>query len=123
MKTYFLDALTNHYADFEGRANRPQFWWFQWWYFVTFVVLIFLMILGLVFENMFLGIGSLLGMGAFFVGTLIPSIAICVRRLHDINFSGWWILLNLIGPGQLVLLIFYCLPTVDENNQFGRPSL
>lgn len=118
MKTYFLDVILNHYADFKGRATRKQFWLFQLWGAITFVLLLGCLVLAGIWESQPLAWGSVIGMLLLFVGTLIPNIAIHVRRLHDIDFSGWWLLLNLISLGQFVILIFCCLPSVDEGNRF-----
>lgn len=118
MKTYFLDVLKNQYADVEGCATRTQYWMFTLWWMLILVILLGLMTLGESIDNQFLAWTGLIGSLVFSVFTLVPNVAIAVRRLHDINFSGWWYLLNLINPGGLVLLIFYCLPTVLEGNRY-----
>lgn len=54
------------------------------------------------------------------LATIVPGIAICVRRLHDINKSGWSYLLGLIPiAGTIILLVFFCTDSVNENNQYG----
>ena len=80
------------YADFSGRAGRPEYWWF-----VLFLVLVSL---GLsLFSNLLSGLFSL--------ATLVPSIAAATRRLHDTNRSGWWQLIALVPLiGLIVLIVF-----------------
>ena len=51
---------------------------------------------------------------------IVPGLVICVRRLHDINKSGWFILIGLIpAVGGIILLVFMCMNSVDEGNQYG----
>lgn len=86
--TYFLEAFTKNYANFKGRSRRREYWGFALWYCVIFLVSIVLAILT--------GIGTLL-LGAFIIITIVPSIALTVRRLHDINLSGWFALFLLVS--------------------------
>ena len=80
------------YADFSGKATRPEFWWY--------VLFIFLVSFILAFVSPLLG-------GIFSLATLIPSIAVTTRRLHDTNRSGWWQLIGLVPiVGFIVLLVF-----------------
>jgi uncharacterized membrane protein YhaH (DUF805 family) len=54
------------------------------------------------------------------LGLLLPNLAVTVRRLHDTDRSGWWILLGLIPViGTIVLLVFYVQPGTAGSNQFG----
>jgi len=69
-----------------------------------------------------MGVNLLLG--AYTLATFIPSLAVTVRRLHDINRSGWWLLIGLIPLGGLVLLIFVCLDSNPGPNEYGpNPKL
>lgn len=79
------------YADFSGRAPRAEYWWFVLAIIVAFVVLT-------IVESM-LGINRMV-MGVYgplvvllWLATLVPQIAVAVRRLHDTNRSGWWLLI------------------------------
>ena len=91
----FQDAIRTcltKYADFSGRATRPEYWWF-----VLFVVL------GGILLSL---ISSILG-GVFSLATLLPSLAAATRRLHDTQRSGWWQLIGLVPViGVIVLLVF-----------------
>lgn len=93
------------YADFNGRAKRPEYWWFALFCFIV---------------SMALGIvGDTLSM-AFSLVTLLPSLAVGTRRLHDINKSGWFQLLWLIPIlGWLVLIYFLAQEGGTESNQYG----
>ena len=115
------------YADFQGRARRSEYW--LWVLFIV-VVSTVLNVLGGAMGGGAVdptnpmgaysspaGIVSLL----FSLATLVPSIAVGVRRLHDTNRSGWWILIGLIPIlGWLVLLVFYVLPGTVGPNKFGE---
>lgn len=105
------------YADFSGRARRKEYW-----FFVLFFVLVSI---GLAIVDTLLGTYSetrqvgLFG-GVFGLGSLIPALALGVRRLHDIGRSGWWLLLMLLPlVGTIVLLVFALLDSQPGDNRFG----
>ncbi len=101
---YYTDVLKNHYFDFEGRATRKQFWMFT---LINFVIAVAIGLINSFMDNNLSILSSL-----YSLAVLIPSIAIAVRRLHDIRMSGWWLLLALIPViGWVILLIFYVTPT------------
>ena len=91
----FQDAIRtclSKYADFTGRATRPEYWWF-----VLFVVLV----------SAALSLISPILSGIFSLATLLPSVAAATRRLHDTNRSGWWQLICFIPViGLIVILVF-----------------
>ncbi|MBS7782526.1 DUF805 domain-containing protein, partial [Providencia stuartii] len=66
-----------------------------------------------------LGIVALVLLMIYCVAILIPSLAVTVRRLHDIDKSGWWYLLTFIPFGGLVIFVFTCLDGTPGNNRFG----
>ena len=80
------------YANFSGRAPRAEYWW----YMLLLVVLAIVAMIGdsLIGMSLFGPYGPLYALVLF--GTLIPSLAVAVRRLHDTNRSGWWLLLPAI---------------------------
>jgi uncharacterized membrane protein YhaH (DUF805 family) len=101
------------YATFSGRAARPEFWWFALFLLGANIVL------GLIDNAIFWGDTQVLG-PLFTLATIIPAIAVSVRRLHDIGKSGWWVLLHLIPIiGFLVMLYFYVQPTEPGENEYG----
>ena len=126
MKKYYLDILTNKYADFNGRARRKEYW--MWTLYYT-VILLFAMVLdnalGLNFELL----GQNLGYGWLYVTIgithLIPGLAIVVRRLHDVGKSGWFYLIILIPLiGFIWILVLFCTDGVKEDNKWGsNPKL
>jgi uncharacterized membrane protein YhaH (DUF805 family) len=95
------------YADFNGRAARPEFWWF-----VLFQVIL-MAVLGMV-HQMLSSLASL--------ALLVPALAVGARRLHDIGKSGWLQLLGLIPlVGWIILIYWACQPGSPEANQYGAP--
>ena len=95
------------YADFNGRAARPEFWWFVLAQIVVSLIL-----------NTIL---PLLG-GLFSLAVLVPSIAVGSRRLHDIGKSGWLQLLGLIPIVGWIILIYWAAQPGDASaNQYGSP--
>lgn len=114
---WFLEALTKKYATFEGRARRSEYW-----YFVLFCVLAIVAlaivdsIAGTFSEEAEIGLFS----GLFVLATFVPSLAVMVRRLHDTDRSGWWVLINLVPlVGAVVLLVFTVLDSQPGANRFG----
>ena len=113
---WFTEALKK-YAVFSGRSRRKEYW-----YFVLFTVLISIalsIIDGLTgtYESS-AGVGLLSGI--FSLGILIPSIAVSVRRLHDIDRTGWWILISLVPIiGWIVLLVFHVQDSTPSTNRYG----
>lgn len=100
--------------DFKGVASRPQYWY------AVLINFVILLVLSLIFSGT-----TDEGFGNDWISTiysliiLIPSISITVRRLHDINKSGWFYLLELIPlVGSFIVLIFTCLKTVEVNNRW-----
>ncbi len=122
-KRYFLDTLKYRYAQFHGRASRSEFWYFMLFYLLIDIVLVFI---DLLIVDPMLGITpDQAGQGGvleiiFALAMLIPSIALAVRRLHDIGKSGWWYLIGFIPlVGALVLLYFFVLDSQPGTNQYG----
>ena len=96
---------------FSGRSTRRDYWM------AVLFNIIFAFVLGIVAGIIKMPFLSLI----YSVAAIIPGWALGVRRLHDINKSGWFLLLPLIPlVGAIILLVFYCLPSVDEDNRFGE---
>ena len=114
---WFLEALTKKYATFEGRARRSEYWYFVLFYFLAIVVLAIVDVtVGTYNEEV--GVGLLSGL--FGLATIVPSLAVTVRRLHDTDRSGWWVLLELVPfIGWLVVLVFTVLDSQPGANRFG----
>ncbi|WP_295703177.1 DUF805 domain-containing protein [Haemophilus sputorum] len=116
--TYFIEAFTKNYVNFKGRARRKEYWGFTLFYALIFAIL---------GAFAFTGIGVILFLVVFVV-TLPPSISLTVRRLHDINLSGWFTLYMLIMLipviGEVIAIIISIVIGVvqgsAESNKFGE---
>ena len=121
------------YLEFSGRSRRKEFWMYVLFQVILLVIASFV--------DVALGYGKVdtyaqatEGYAAGFsvnsqgpaviivaLALLIPSIAVAVRRLHDTDRSGWWILIGLIPlVGAIVLIVFYCLEGTAGPNRFGE---
>lgn len=111
-------TVLKKYAVFSGRARRKEFWSFALTHFIFYMLLS--------------GIDRLIGnaleletpmpilSSIYSLAVLIPSLAVSVRRLHDIGKSGWWLLLSLIPClGSLILLIFFLQNSQPGTNEYG----
>lgn len=105
------------YAEFSGRSSRSEYWLFTLFYVLTYLLLA--AVGSVLFGADKWGILS----GIFALGSMIPSIAVTVRRLHDSNRSGWnyfWLLLPIIGG--IILLVFMCMRGTPGPNSYGMPD-
>ena len=104
----------HRYAQFGGRSNRGAFWFWQLDNFLIGLAL------GIVDAALFGSNGASVLDGLWVLVTIIPSFALSARRLHDIDKSGWWILLSFIPLiGWIVLLVWYCRAPDPQPNRFG----
>jgi uncharacterized membrane protein YhaH (DUF805 family) len=115
---WFQAALRN-YANFEGRAGRKEYWYFVLFYLLIAVALV----LVLRMSGAPRGIQRVI-LGLFALAFLLPQLSVSVRRLHDLNWSGWWVLIAFIPYlGGLVLFVAYLCPGTAGPNRFGaEPS-
>ena len=115
----FLTVL-RRWNDFDGRSARREYWMY------TLVLIIISFVLGIL-DGIILGEAALsqfLTFGnVFSLATLVPSISVSVRRLHDIDKSGWWLLLAFTGIGILVLIYWACVASDEVENRYGSPLL
>jgi uncharacterized membrane protein YhaH (DUF805 family) len=94
--------ILEKYADFTGRAPRPELWWYLLGLLVAYLVVgIVESILGI--HHMVVGLYGPLST-LLWLATIVPSIAVGVRRLHDVNRPGWWILLPLIPECLMIVM-------------------
>ncbi|MDH6222616.1 DUF805 domain-containing protein [Streptomyces pseudovenezuelae] len=110
--SWFIEALKK-YAVFSGRARRKEYWNFALFVGIIYIVLL---VIALASKQT-----ALLGLaGAFYLGVLIPSLAVGVRRLHDTGRSGWWLLFGIVPiAGAITLLVFACSDSTPGPNQYG----
>lgn len=113
---WYLKVL-KQYADFNGRARRKEYWMFVLFNMIFSIVAMILdNILGIAIG----GIGYGLLYGLYVLAVLIPSIAVAVRRLHDIGKSGWMILISLIPLiGAIWLLVLLVTDSNSGENEYG----
>ena len=113
---WYLEVLRK-YAVFGGRARRKEYWYFVLFNIIISIVLAVVdRVTGTFSQEAGMG---LLG-GIYTLAVLIPGIAVSVRRLHDTNRSGWWILIALIPLiGAIVLLFFMVQDSEPGVNQYG----
>ena len=113
-----LGCITERYAQFSGRAQRMEYWSFT---LVSFVVQIG--VVSIVSSRIFGDLFTFIMFIVFF-GLLIPHAAVGVRRLHDTNRSGWWILIPLIPLiGGIWFIVLCCFKGDEGENQFGPDPL
>ena len=115
-QTAVRTVLQQKYADFNGRAPRSEYWWWVLGYAIAYIAAAI--------------IGSILGRIGMFLpllvvlAVIIPTIAVGIRRLHDIDKSGWWLLLGLVPfVGGLILIYFFVQKGTTGPNQFGEDQL
>ena len=107
--SWYIEVL-KRYAVFNGRASRPEYW-----YFVLFNLLITIV---LIIIDAVLSFGLLNTI--YSLAVLIPSLAVGVRRLHDTDRSGWWIFIGVIPLiGAIILIIFLATEGGYGDNRFG----
>jgi uncharacterized membrane protein YhaH (DUF805 family) len=109
-------AVLKKYAEFSGRARRKEYWMF---FLFNVIILIVLSVLDSMFGTVSAQYGMGMLTGLYALATLVPNIAVTIRRLHDTDRSGWWILLGLIPLVGIVLLVFMCLEGTRGDNRFG----
>ena len=139
MQDFF--TVVRRWKDFSGRSSRKEFWMFNLWYLVLFTLL------AAADAWVFGEVGGLGGQsyefdgGATFDGDvtveihplnfanlftlilLLPGLAVAVRRLHDVNRTGWWCLLYFTLIGMIPLLYWFVRKSDDGENRFGAAQL
>lgn len=120
-----LKCIAN-YSIFSGRATRSEYWYwrlFVWTGFLfTMTIDSFIIVF---FDGIIVGDLTVaewkfaIVTWMFWVITILPDLAVSVRRLHDINKSGWWLLIGLTGIGILLILFWAIQPSSEEGNTYG----
>ena len=118
-----VKTVLGKYATFSGRATRPEYWW---WVLATIILYV---ILGVIDGAL---VAPMMGYESFApdavqplsviasLALLLPNLAVAVRRLHDTDRSGWWLLISFIPIiGTLVLIYFLALRGTQGSNRFG----
>lgn len=117
---HFINVLKK-YATFSGRATRSEYWYFVLIYSIIYTILMGIDFAIGTFSKQLMGNGSFLGFlsTAYSLVLFLPSLAVTVRRLHDINKSGWWILLIFVPIIGFILLVVYLCTNSKEDNKYG----
>ena len=107
------------YIDWNGRASRSEFWYFQLFLFILYFIAgqIDSFVLGTELGQ--IGITYTIVL----LGTMLPAICATIRRLHDVDRSGWWSLISLTCIGIIPLLIWEASPGSSDSNQYGEDPL
>ena len=112
-----IKSCFKKFATFEGRASRSEFWWFQLFYMMVVLVAVIL-------DGLLVG-GNMESAGALEIVSqlilLLPALAVTARRLHDVDKSGWWMLIAITIVGLIPLFIWYLAPGTNKKNKFGNP--
>ena len=125
---YFKRGMTTDYVGFRGRARRKEYWGFALFWFLAFIVLT---AVGLGIDAARDGfdpngpgpIATWLLPGLFYLATLLPFLALTVRRHHDVGLSGWFVLLffalSLVYIGSIIFLVIALIPSQKHDNKWG----
>jgi uncharacterized membrane protein YhaH (DUF805 family) len=113
------------FAQFTGRSRRKEYWMFTLFNIIICCVLYAGLLVGFVAGQRMIGILFGCVYAAYALAILVPGIAVSIRRLHDINKSGWWMLIALVPlVGGIVLLVLMCIEGDPGPNLYGpNPKL
>jgi uncharacterized membrane protein YhaH (DUF805 family) len=113
---YYMTAMRK-YADFSGRARRKEYWFF---YLVNVIITFVLMMIDVVLSQSINGYPVVLFAPIYALVIIIPTLAVTVRRLHDIGKSGWWYFIQMVPfIGSLWLLVLMFTDSNTDENQYG----
>ena len=118
MIDYYKSVLKN-YANFDGRARRSEYWYYTLMNVIIVIALEILLGVGAMASSVLAIIVGLL-LIVYAIGTLVPSISVMVRRLHDIGKSGWWYFIALIPlAGPIWLIVLLATDSQEGTNEYG----
>ncbi len=120
MFDWWKKVFLKNYANFEGRARRAEYWYAQLVSMLVFIPVYVLFIITLANESQVGMIISGAFLGLLVMVSIVPSIAVSVRRLHDTNKSGWFYLLAIVPFASIVVFIFTVLEGDKHTNQYGK---
>jgi len=107
-------VVLERYAKFDGRAGREEFWF----YVLANVAIYIALLLLAQISNIFIVLYFL-----YAIAVIVPNIAVGIRRLHDTDKSGWFLLISLIPIiGGIILLVFFATAGTDGPNQYGAAA-
>jgi uncharacterized membrane protein YhaH (DUF805 family) len=120
----FADAVRLAFRNiftYQGRASRSAYWWFVLFQVPVMIVLFILLGVGGGAAGGSAAVGALVGIvfAVAAIGMFLTSLPLTIRRLHDSDKSGWWVLISLIPFGGIVVLVFTLLEGTPGPNRFG----
>lgn len=114
---WYLEAMKK-YAVFNGRSRRKEYWYF---FLFNIIISIILRFIDVVIGSFSVEAGMGLFGSVYILAVLVPWMAVMVRRLHDVDLSGWWMLLGVFPYiGAIVLLVFMTQDSNPDENQYGE---
>ena len=97
------------YTDFNGRSRRSEYWWFTLFNIIVSAIIA-------------MALPDIAGLWSLIV--LIPSLSLCIRRLHDVGKSGWWYLILFVPlVGEILLLVWFCRDSGPDNRWGPNPKV
>ena len=114
----FIESITvcfKKYFDFKGRASRSEFWYFVLFYYGLSIFLIYMS--GILNSDALLYAGFIF----YFLIGWIPALAVSVRRLHDIDKTGFAILVQLIPIIGIIIFIVWAITDGDKKKNYYGP--
>ena len=111
--TQAISSGLRRYVDFRTRSSRSEYWWWS----------LFSLGVGLMTSTLDLLIGVAILNGLSSLALFLPGLAVAIRRLHDVNRSGWWFLLAFTVVGILLLIYWYVQPGTPGTNNYGADPL
>jgi uncharacterized membrane protein YhaH (DUF805 family) len=107
-------VVLERYAKFDGRAGREEFWFFVLANIAVYIALLILAQISSIFIILYF---------LYWFATIVPSIAVGIRRLHDTDKSGWLLLISLVPfIGGIILLVFFAIAGTEGPNQYGAAA-
>ena len=106
-----VKTVLNNYANFDGRSGRAEFWWWILAYFLGNLIV------GSI--SNFIGMGNVLG-GLFWLALIIPSVAVTIRRFHDIGKPAIWAITMFIPLVNLIIALIFLTKVSDGSNEYGE---
>lgn len=117
-----VKVFWSNYTNFKGRARRSEYWFIQLFLVITNLaaaVIDFVLMNGDIERFIANGGGGIVGL-IWILATVLPALAVLIRRLHDTSRSGWWALIGFVPfVGSIVLLIFTTADSTRESNAYG----
>ncbi|MFT3679609.1 MAG: DUF805 domain-containing protein [Ferruginibacter sp.] len=118
---WWKKVVLKNYANFNGRARRAEYWYFVLANILLIIPFYIIGIAGAVSDNQALGTLGLVVYVLLALATIVPALAVAVRRLHDLNKSGWYYFVALIPlVGSIILLVWFCTDGDRFVNNYGE---